>query len=128
MITLEHPLSLTRQCNLLELPRSTFYYKRKPLKERDLEMMRHIDEIHLAYPFYGSRRIMHELRALGYTKVGRGRISRLMKIMGIRAIYRRPRTTIPDAKHKVYPYLLRGLSIDRANHVWATDIERHEAS
>jgi putative transposase len=121
MITPEHPLPVTRQCRLLELARSTFYYKRKPLKERDLEMMRHIDEIHLAYPFYGSRRIMHELRGRGYD-VGRGHVSRLMKIMGIRAIYRRPRTTIPDAKHKVYPYLLRGLSIDRANHVWATDI------
>ena len=100
MITPEHPLPVTRQCRLLELARSTAYYKPKPLRERDLEMMRHMDEIHLAYPFYGSRRIMHELRGRGYD-VGRGHVSRLMKIMGIRAIYRRPRTTIPDAKHKV---------------------------
>jgi len=121
MIKPEHPLPLARQCRLLELARSTFYYKRKPLKERDLKMMRHIDEIHLRYPFYGSRRIMHELRGLGY-EVGRGHVSRLMKIMGIHAIYRRPRTTIPDAKHKVYPYLLKGLDITQANHVWAADI------
>ena len=70
MIAPEHPLSTVRQCRLLELARSTFYYKRKPLKQRDLEMMRHIDEIHLQYPFYGSRRIMHELRSRGYD-VGR---------------------------------------------------------
>ncbi len=121
MIAPEHPLPLTRQCNLLELARSTFYYKRKPLKERDLEMMRHIDQIHLAWPFYGSRRIMHELRGRGY-KVGRGHVSKLMRIMGIRAIYRKPRTSIPHPGHKVYPYLLRGLDITRANHVWAADI------
>lgn len=121
MIAPKHPLPLARQCRLLELARTTFYYRPKPLKERDLKMMRHIDEIHLAWPFYGSRRIMHELKGRGY-KVGRGHVSRLMKLMGIHAIYRRPRTTIPDIKHKVYPYLLRGLSIHRANHVWAADI------
>jgi putative transposase len=121
MIRPEHPLPLTRQCRLLELARSTLYYRKKPLKPRDLEMMRYIDEIHLAWPFYGSRRIMHELRGRGYD-VGRGHVSRLMQIMGIRAIYRRPRTTIPDARHKVYPYLLGGLPITRANHVWAADI------
>ncbi|MBC7248227.1 MAG: transposase [Actinobacteria bacterium] len=91
MIAPEHPLPLARQCRLLELARSTFYYKKKPLPERDLKMMRHIDEIHLAWPFYGSRRIMHELRGRGY-RVGRGHVSRLMKIMGIHAIYRRSRT------------------------------------
>lgn len=121
MIAAEHPLPITRQCNLLELARSTLYYRKKPLKPRDLEMMRHIDEIHLAWPFYGSRRIMHELRGRGY-KVGRGHVSRLMKIMGIHAIWSRPRTTIPDAKHKVYPYLLKGLDITQANHAWASDI------
>jgi len=121
MIAPEHPLPTARQCRLLELPRSTFYYRRKPLKERDLEMMRHIDEIHLAWPFYGSRRIMHELRGRGY-RVGRGHVSKLMQLAGIRTIYHRPRTTIPDAKHKVYPYLLKGLDITQANHVWAADI------
>ena len=121
MIAPEHPMPVTRQCNLLELSRSTFYYKRKPLPERDLKMMRIIDEIHLTWPFYGSRRIMHELRALGYG-VGRGHVSYLMRIMGIRAIYRRPRTTIPDKQHKVYPYLLKGADITRANQAWCTDI------
>jgi putative transposase len=122
MINAEHPLPVTRQCNLLELYRSTFYYKRKPLKERDLEMMKHIDRIHLECPFYGSRRIMHELRALGYKEVGRGHVSYLMRIMNIRVFYQRPRTTIPNKKHKIYPYLLRGLTIDKANMTWATDI------
>ena len=121
MITPEHPMPVTRQCNLLELSRSTFYYRRKPLRERDLEMMRIIDEIHLAYPFYGSRRIMHELRGCGYD-VGRGHVSKLMQLMGIRAIYRRPRTTIPDKQHKIYPYLLKDKIIDRAGQAWAADI------
>jgi putative transposase len=121
MITPEHPMPMTRQCNLLELSRSTFYYRRKPLRERDLEMTRHIDGIHLACPFYGSRRIMHELRARGYD-VGRGHVSKLMQMMGIRTIYRRPRTTIPDKQHKIYPYLLKDKTIDRAGQVWAADI------
>lgn len=121
MIAPEHPMPLTRQCNLLELSRSTFYYRRKPLKPRDLEMARIIDEIHLAYPFYGSRRIMHELRARGYD-VGRGHVSKLMQLMGIRAIYRRPRTTIPAKQHKIYPYLLKDKTIDRAGQAWAADI------
>ena len=100
MIAPEHPLPTTRQCNLLELARSSVYYKKKPLGQYDLEMMRHIDQIHLAYPFYGSRRVMHELHGLGYD-VGRGHVSKLIQLMEIRAIYRRPRTTIPDIKHKV---------------------------
>jgi putative transposase len=121
MITPEHPLPVTRQCRLLDLARSSVYYRRKPLKERDLVLMRQIDEIHLAWPFYGSRRIMHELRGRGY-EVGRGHVSALMRIMGIEAIYRKPRTSVPHPGHKVYPYLLGGLDINRANHVWATDI------
>ena len=121
MIAPEHPLPTTRQCNLLELARSSSYYKKKPLGQYDLEMMRHIDQIHLAYPFYGSRRVMHELRGLGYD-VGRGHVSKLIQLMEIRAIYRRPRTTIPDIKHKVYPYLLAGMDITVANHVWCADI------
>lgn len=121
MINPEHTLPITRQCHLLDLARSSVYYRRKPLKPRDLDMMREIDEIHLAYPFYGSRRIMHELRSRGYD-VGRGHVSKLMRIMGIEAIYRKPKTTIPDKQHKVYPYLLRGLDITQANQAWASDI------
>jgi len=121
MITPEHPLPITRQCRLLDLARSSFYYRPKPISARDLELMRAIDEIHLAYPFYGSRRIMHELRGRGY-KVGRGHVSKLMRKMGICAIYRRPRTTIPDIKHKVYPYLLKDMDITRAGQAWCADI------
>jgi len=121
MITPEHPLPITRQCRLLDLARSSFYYRPKPISARDLELMRAIDEIHLAYPFYGSRRIMHELRGRGY-KVGRGHVSKLMRKMGICAIYRRPRTTIPDIKHKVYPYLPKDMDITRAGQAWCADI------
>jgi len=121
MITPEHPLPITRQCRLLDLARSSFYYRPKPLSARDLELMGAIDEIHLQYPFYGSRRIMHELRGRGY-RVGRGHVSRLMRKMGIRAIWRRPRTTIPHPGHKVYPYLLRDMDITRAGQVWCADI------
>ena len=121
MITPEHSLPVTRQCRLLELSRSSVYYRRKPLKERDLVIMRQIDEIHLAWPFYGSRRIRNELRDRCYD-IGRGHVATLMRIMGIEAIYRKPRTTIPNQQHKVYPYILKDLVITRANQVWASDI------
>ena len=121
MITPEHPLPVTRQCRLLELARSSVYYRKKPVKERDLELMRQIDEIHLTWPFYGSRRIMHELRGRGY-QVGRGHVSMLMRVMGIEAIYRKPRTSISNPEHKIYPYLLASLDINRPGHVWAADI------
>jgi putative transposase len=121
MISREHPLPITRQCRLLDLSRSGVYYEKKPLKERDLDLMREIDEIHLAWPFYGSRRIMHELRHRGYD-VGRGHVSRLMRIMGIEAIYRKRRTSEPHPGHKVYPYLLKDMDISRANQAWVSDI------
>jgi putative transposase len=121
MIAKEHPLPVTRQCRLLSLSRSSVYYDKAPVSDRDLLLMREIDEIHLAWPFYGSRRIMHELRERGYN-VGRGHVSRLMRIMGIEAIYRKPRTSLPNPCHKVYPYLLKDLEIKRANQVWAADI------
>lgn len=121
MISSEHPLPITRQCHLLELSRSSFYYREAPVSDRDLTLMRQIDEIHLNYPFYGSRRIRNELEDRGY-HVGRGHVVTLMRKMGIEAIYRKPRTSIPHPAHKIYPYLLRGLDIDRANQVWAADI------
>jgi putative transposase len=121
MIEQEHPLPITRQCRLLELARSSVYYCRKPLPERDLALMRQIDEVHLTYPFYGSRRIRNELRDRGYD-VGRGHVSKLMRLMGAEAIYRKPRTSIPNQQHKVYPYLLKGIDITRAGQVWASDI------
>jgi len=121
MIDPEHALPLSQQSRILGLSRSSIYYKAVPVRERDLEIMRLIDEIHLKYPFYGSRRIRNELRDLGH-EVGRGHVSILMKKMGIRALYQRPRLSAPHPDHKVYPYLLRGVEISRANHCWAADI------
>jgi len=121
MIDSEHELPLSRQSRILEVSRSSLYYKAMPSSKRDVELILLIDEIHLKYPFYGSRRIRNELRDLGQD-VGRGHVSTLMKKMGIRALYPKPRLSKPNPEHKIYPYLLRGLEITRANHVWATDI------
>ena len=121
MIDEEHALPLSRQSKVLGLSRSSLYYQSVPVSGRDLELMRLIDEIHLKYPFYGSRRMRNELRDLGHD-VGRGHTSTLMKKMGIRALYQKPRLSAPHPDHKVYPYLLRGIEISRANHCWAADI------
>lgn len=122
MINRAHPLPLVRQSSILELSRSGIYYEAVPVSGRDLEMMRLIDELHMKYSFWGSRTIRDELRGLGFSKLGRGHVSTLMKKMGIEALYKKPRLSEPHPEHKVYPYLLRGLEITRANHVWATDI------
>lgn len=121
MIDPGHPLHLTVQSKILQLSRSSLYYKAVPTSGRDLELMRHIDEIHLKYPFMGSRSIRNELRDLWHT-VGRGHVSTLMKKMGIRALYQKPRLSVPHPAHKVYPYLLRGIEVTRANQCWAADI------
>ena len=114
MIDRQHELPLTRQSQILELSRSSLYYRAIAVSERDLQMMRIIDEVHLKYPFYGSRNIRDELRDKGYN-VGRGHASTLMKKMGIEALYRKPRLSKPHPGHKTYPYLLRGVEIVRAN-------------
>ena len=121
MINKEDKLPVTRQCELLDLSRSGVYYKPVPLSAMDVELMRQIDEIHLLCPFYGSRNIRNELWGKGY-KIGRDRVRRLMRRMGIKALYVKPRLSIPHSGHVKYPYLLRGLDITKANHVWATDI------
>jgi putative transposase len=121
MIDRAHPLPLTRQSQILELSRSSLYYEAVPISPRDLELMRLIDELHLKHPFWGSRSIRDELQGTGH-QVGREHVSTLMKKMGIAALYRKPRLSKPHPDHKVYPYLLRGLEICRANHVWAADI------
>jgi putative transposase len=121
MIDPEHALPITRQSRILELSRSSLYYEAVPTSERDVKLILLIDEIHLKYPFYGIRRIRNELRDLGHG-IGRGHVSTLMRKMGIRALYPKPRLSNPNPEHKIYPYLLRGLEITRANHVWATDI------
>ena len=121
MIGRDHILPLTRQSKILELSRSSLYYKAVPFNARDLELMKLIDEMHLKYPFYGSRSIRDELQDQGH-KIGRKHVGTLMKKMGIEALYRKPRLSKPHPGHKVYPYLLRGMAITRANQVWATDI------
>jgi len=116
-----HELPKTRRCELLDVARSSAYYRAEPVSQADLALMRHIDEIHLQWPFYGSRRMRDELDERGHT-VNRKRIQRLMRLMDLRALYPRRRTSQPGKGHKRYPYLLRDLSIERANQVWATDI------
>ena len=117
----KHELSKTRRCGLLDVARSSAYYRRESVSEADLAVMRLIDEIHLQLPFYGSRRMRDELEERGHT-VNRKRVQRLMRQMGLRALYPRRRTSQPGKGHKIYPYLLRDLSIERANQAWATDI------
>lgn len=121
MINKKHSLSVTQQCKVLDLPRSSLYYQPVLVSESDLTIMSLMDEIHLRYPFYGSRRIRDELSDNGFT-LGRGRVRTLMKKMGMEALYRKPRLSVPHPKHKIYPYLLRGMKIDRANQAWAIDI------
>jgi putative transposase len=105
----------------LNISRSCFYYKQKPIKAKDLELMRLIDEQYLKTPSWGSRSMRNHLRRLGY-KVNRKKVQRLMRLMGLEAIYPKPKTSRPHPEHKVYPYLLRNLEIDRPNQVWAADI------
>ena len=121
MIDKEDKLPVTRQCNLLDLNRSGIYYQPVPLSVKEMELMRQIDEIHLAYPFYGSRKIRDEIWSKGYD-VCRDKVRRLMRQMGIEALYVKPRLSLAHPEHVRYPYLLRGLEIIRANHVWSGDI------
>jgi putative transposase len=121
MIDPEYHLSIKRQSELIGIARSTAYYKPVPVSNGDLELMRIIDEIHLESPFAGSRMIRDMLRLEGY-EIGRRHVRTLMHRMGIHAIYRKPKTSQPHPEHRVYPYLLRDLSITEANHVWAADI------
>ncbi len=113
--------SVKRQAQLLELSRSSVYYQPRPISERDLGLMRRIDELHLEAPFYGSRKLAEQLRREGHD-VGRRHVRTLMQRMGIEAIYRKPRTSIPARGAQIYPYLLNGVVIERPNQVWASDI------
>ena len=121
MIDRGHDLPLSRQAELLKLSRSSIYYEAQPVPVGELAIMRQIDELHLNYPFAGSRMLRDLLRADGVA-IGREKVATLMRRMGIEAIYRRPNTSKPAAGHKIYPYLLRGVKIDRPNQVWAMDI------
>lgn len=117
----DRDIPVVTQCRLLKVARSTLYYRPVPVSEDDLAVMRRMDELHLAWPFYGSRRMAAVLGRDGWA-VNRKRAKRLMKVMGIEAIYQKPNTSKGHPDHKVYPYLLRGLTIDRPNQVWCADI------
>ena len=121
MIEPEGPLSLSRQCVLLGVSRSSLYYRPKGERAENLALMRRMDELHMDYPFYGSRQMMRHLRREGVT-AGRHRIRRLMAVMGMEATYRRPRTSVANSEHRIFPYLLRDLEISRTDHVWCADI------
>jgi putative transposase len=121
MIDREHDLPVCKQAAALGLSRSSVYSKPRPAPANDLALMRRIDELHLDYPFAGSRMLCGLLSGEGI-RVGRRHVRTLMQRMGIEALYRRPRTTKPAPGHKIYPYLLRGLEITRPNQVWAMDI------
>jgi putative transposase len=122
MINFQDPqVSVSRQCQLLDLSQSSVYYKPVEIAPQDLALMRLIDEQYLRTPFYGSRSMTRHLRRLGY-RVNRKRVQRLMRLMGLEAIYPKPKTSQPHPEHKIYPYLLRDLVIDHPNQVWAADI------
>lgn len=121
MIDREHKLSVTAQCRLLQLARSSAYYRNEPTSQADLALMRRIDELHLEYPFAGSRMLRDMLRQDG-VPVGRRHVRTLMRKMGIEALYRKPNTSRRNGRAGVFPYLLRDLAITRPNHVWAADI------
>lgn len=121
MIDRNHKLSISCQAKALGISRGSVYYLPRPVSQADLAMMRRIDELHLDYPFAGSRMLQGLLLGEGY-KVGRLKVRNLMKRMGIEAIYRRPNTSKPAPGHKIYPYLLRKLPVTRPNQVWAMDI------
>jgi putative transposase len=121
MIDRTHELPVKRQAELVGISRGTVYYHPEPISDADLRLMRRIDELHLELPFAGSRMLRDLLNAEGF-EVGRRHVATLMRRMGVEAIYRKPNTSKKHPKHPVFPYLLRGMTIERANQVWAMDI------
>ena len=121
MIDRSHDLPLSEQAKVLKLSRSSLYYRPRPMAPADLAIMRRLDELHLNYPFAGSRMLRDLLTGEGIA-IGRDRVTTMMRRMGIEAIYRRPNTSKPEPGHKIYRYLLRNLAIERPNQVWAMDI------
>lgn len=121
MIDRDHDLAITKQAEALNISRGSVYYLPRPVSAADLALMRRIDELHLEFPFAGSRMLRGLLAAEG-CKIGRRHVKTLMRRMGIEALYRRPRTTKPEPDPKIHPYLLRGMTITRPNQVWAMDI------
>jgi len=122
MIDRSNELSIVKQCQILNLSRSTVYYQPWPVSPADLALMRRIDELHLELPFAGARMLRDILKREGHNRLGRRHVSSLMELMGITALYCKPNTSKRHPGHLVYPYLLRGLAIDCPNQVWAADI------
>lgn len=121
LVDRDHPsMSIARQVELLDIARSTFYYE-PVVSEQDLKLMRLIDQLYTRAPFYGSRRLTAWLQREG-EEVNRKRVQRLMRVMGIEAIYQKPKLTVAHPDHKIYPYLLRGMKVERVNQVWGSDI------
>jgi len=122
MVDRAFPVAMTRQCELLDVSRSSVYYRPKRIPQEDLALMRKIDQIHLKWPFLGSRKI-RDLLQRGADRISRKKVQRLMRRMGITALYpKKRRTSLPDKEHKIYPYLLRDLSVVHPNQVWAADV------
>ncbi len=121
MIDRDHPLSVVRQCQLLAVSRSSVYYQPVATPPEELALMHHIDALHLAHPWMGSRSIRDQLARAGLS-ISRDRVRRLMRQMGFHAVYRKPRTTIPEQRHKIYPYLLTRRVIEHPNQVWCADV------
>ncbi len=121
MIDRNHTLPISRQAKLLDISRGTVYYPPKPVSPRNQMLMNRIDRLHLELPFAGARMLRGLLRQEGH-KVGRSKVARLMRVMSIEALYRKPKTTRRHPGHKVYPYLLRNLAVTRSNQAWAMDI------
>lgn len=121
MVKPKHPaLSIERQCALVSISRSAFYYEPTGESPFNLALMREMDEVFMECPFYGTRQMTRHLRRPSHP-VGRKRVARLMDVMGLEPIYQKPKTSIPNPQHEVYKYLLKGLEITRPNHVWCTD-------
>jgi putative transposase len=112
---------VSRQCQLLDLSRSSYYYQAQAPSVEELELLRLLDEQYMETPFYGSRKMMHWLRLQGY-QVNRKRVQRLMRQLGLEAIYPKPKLSLPHPEHQIYPYLLREVAISQVNQVWSTDI------
>lgn len=121
MIEPKDKVSIRRQCELLDLPRSTFYFEGMGPSDEDLKLCAELDRLHLEFPAAGSRQLSRYLRNRG-ERVNRKRVQRLMRLMGLESLAPKPRTTIPNAEHEKFPYLLRNLEIVRPNQVWASDI------
>ena len=121
MIDRAHNLPISKQAKALNISRGSVYYLPRPVSDADLAIMRRLDRLHLEFPFAGSRMLRGLLAAEG-CKIGRRHVKTLMQRMGIEALYRRPRTTKPEPGHKIYPYLLRSVAVERPNQAWAMDI------